>query len=147
MSAVLKDSTGGIAAGNTMVLKPSELAPHSAQVIADIVKSVFPDDEFAVLQGGPEVAQELLRQPFNHIFYIGGHAVGRLVMKAAAEHFASVTLEMGGKNPVIVDASANLEEAGKKLAWGRVCNAGQVCLAPDYALVHESVERGFIAAL
>lgn len=138
---------GALAAGNAVVLKPSELAPHSAQVLADIVGSVFPDDEFAVVQGGPEVAQELLRQPFNHIFYIGGHAVGRLVMKAAAEHFASVTLEMGGKNPAIVDASADIEDAARKLAWGRVANAGQVCLAPDYALVHASVEQPFIEAL
>ncbi|HVT36157.1 MAG TPA: aldehyde dehydrogenase family protein, partial [Nevskiaceae bacterium] len=82
---------GAIAAGNAVLLKPSELAPHSAQVLADIVATVFPPDEFAVVQGGPEVAQEVLRQPFNHIYYIGGHAVGRLVMKAAAEHFASVT--------------------------------------------------------
>lgn len=138
---------GAIAAGNTMVLKPSELAPHSAQVLADIVAKVFADDEFAVVQGGAEVAQELLRQPFNHIFYIGGHAVGRLVMKAAAEHFASVTLEMGGKNPTIVDASADLEDAARKIAWGRVANCGQVCVAPDYALVHESVQRPFIDAL
>ena len=138
---------GAIAAGNTMVLKPSELAPHSAQVIADIVASVFQPDEFAVVQGGPEVAQELLRAPFNHIFYIGGHAVGRLVMRAAAEHFASVTLEMGGKNPTLVDASADIEDAARKIAWGRVANCGQVCLAPDYALVHESVERPFIEAI
>lgn len=138
---------GAIAAGNTMVLKPSELAPHSAQVLADIVAKVFPQDEFAVVQGGPEVAQELLRQPFNHIFYIGGHAVGRLVMKAAAEHFASVTLEMGGKNPVIIDASADLEDAARKIAWGRVANCGQVCLAPDYALVHDSVLRPFVEML
>lgn len=138
---------GAIAAGNVMVLKPSELAPHSAQVLADIIGGVFGADEVAVVQGGPEVAQELLRQPFNHIFYIGGHAVGRLVMKAAAEHFASVTLEMGGKNPVIVDASADLEDAARKIAWGRVANCGQVCVAPDYALVHESVLSNFVAAL
>ena len=138
---------GAIAAGNTMALKPSELAPHSAQVLADIVAKVFPEDEFAVLQGGPEVAQELLRQPFNHIFYIGGHAVGRLVMKAAAEHFASVTLEMGGKNPTIVDKSADLDDSARKIAWGRVANAGQVCLAPDYAMVEQSVYRPFIDAL
>lgn len=138
---------GAIAAGNAVALKPSELAPLSSQVIADIVARCFPEDEFAVLQGGAEVAQDLLRQPFNHIFYIGGHSVGRLVMKAAAEHFASVTLEMGGKNPVIVDRSADLEDAARKIAWGRVANCGQVCLAPDYALVHESVLGAFTAAL
>jgi aldehyde dehydrogenase (NAD+) len=138
---------GAIAAGNACLLKPSELAPHSAQVLADIVAKVFPENEFAVVQGGADVAQECLRQPFNHIFYIGSHTVGRLVMKAAAEHFASVTLEMGGKNPTIVDASADIEDAAKKISWGRVANCGQVCLAPDYALVHESVKGKFIDAL
>ncbi len=138
---------GAVAAGNAVLLKPSELAPHSAKVLADLIGSVFSGDEFAVVQGGPEVAQELLRQPFNHIFYIGGHAVGRLVMKAAAEYFASVTLEMGGKNPAIVHSSADIEDTARKLAWGRVANAGQVCLAPDYALVQDSVERPFIEAL
>ncbi len=138
---------GSLAAGNPFVLKPSELAPESAKVLADIVKSVLPEDEFAVVNGGPEVAQELLRQPFNHIFYIGGHSVGRIIMKAAADHFATVTLEMGGKNPTIIDKSADIDDAAKKTAWGRVCNAGQVCLAPDYAMVHKSVERPFIDAL
>lgn len=138
---------GALAAGNPFVLKPSELAPESAKVLADIVKSVLPEEEFAVVAGGPEVAQELLQQPFNHIFYIGGHNVGRIVLRAAAEHFATVTLEMGGKNPTIIDASADIQDAARKTAWGRVCNAGQVCLAPDYALVHRSVERAFIDAL
>jgi aldehyde dehydrogenase (NAD+) len=138
---------GAIAAGCTFCLKPSELAPLSAQVLADIVSKVLPEDEFAVVQGAADVAQELLRQPFNHIFYIGGHGVGRIIMKAAAEHFATVTLEMGGKNPAIVDQSADIEDAAKKISWGRVCNAGQVCLAPDYALVHESVKDKFVDAL
>lgn len=138
---------GAIAAGNTCVLKPSELAPLSAQVLAEIVAKAFPSDEFAVVQGGPEVASELLKLPFNHIFFIGGHAVGRLVMRAAAEHFASVTLEMGGKNPTIIDASADLADSARKIAWGRVANCGQVCLAPDYALVHESIQGPFVQAL
>jgi aldehyde dehydrogenase (NAD+) len=138
---------GAIAAGCTMLLKPSELAPQSAAVLAQIVASVFPDDEFAVVQGGPEVAQALLRLPFNHIFFIGGHAVGRMVMRAAAEHFASITLEMGGKNPSIIDASAELEDAARKIAWGRVANCGQVCLAPDYALAHQSIEPEFVRHL
>lgn len=138
---------GAIAAGNSCLLKPSELAPLSAQVLADIVAKAFPADEFAVVQGGPEVASELLKLPFNHIFFIGGHAVGRLVMRAAAEHFASVTLEMGGKNPTIIDKSADLADSARKIAWGRVANCGQVCLAPDYALVHQSVEAPFVEAL
>ncbi|MFI4979208.1 MAG: aldehyde dehydrogenase family protein [Nevskiales bacterium] len=138
---------GAIAGGNGVIIKPSELAPHSAQVIADIVRAALPEDEATVLQGGPEVAQELLAQPFNHIFYIGGHQVGRLVMRAAAEYFASITLEMGGKNPTIVDASADIEDAARKISWGRLSNAGQVCIAPDYALVHESVQQPFVEAL
>jgi aldehyde dehydrogenase (NAD+) len=138
---------GALAAGNAVILKPSELAPHSAKVIADIVRSVYSPEEFTVLEGGPEVAQELLALPFNHIFYIGGHQVGRLVMKAAAEHFASVTLEMGGKNPTIIDQSADVEDAARKITWGRLSNAGQVCIAPDYALVHESVADRFVEAL
>lgn len=138
---------GAIAAGCPFALKPSELAPHSAQVLADICARVFAEDELAVLIGAADVAADLLKLPFNHIFYIGGHAVGRIVMRAAAEHFATVTLEMGGKNPVIVDASADVDEAGRRIAWGRVANAGQVCLAPDYALVHESVAKDFVASL
>jgi aldehyde dehydrogenase (NAD+) len=138
---------GAIAAGCAFALKPSELAPHCSKVLAEIVAKVFADDEFAVFEGGAEVASELLRQPFNHIFYIGGHSVGRLIMKAAAEHFATVTLEMGGKNPAIVDKSADLEEAAKKLGWGRVANAGQVCVAPDYILVDQAVAKPFVEAL
>lgn len=138
---------GAIAAGCAFVLKPSELAPHCSQVLADIVAQAFTEDEFAVVQGGADVAQELLRQPFNHIFYIGGHAVGRLIMKAAAEHFATVTLEMGGKNPAIVHRSADLDDAAQKIGWGRIANAGQVCVAPDYVMVDEPVLRPFIEAL
>lgn len=138
---------GAIAAGCPFALKPSELAPHSAKVLAAIVAQAFPDDEFAVFEGGPEVATELLRQPFNHIFYIGGHSVGRIIMKAAAEHFATVTLEMGGKNPAIVHRSADLDDAAQKIGWGRIANAGQVCVAPDYVLVDEPVLRPFIDAL
>ncbi len=132
-----------IAAGNAMAIKPSELAPQSAQIIQEIVNKVFPKDEAEVFQGGTEVAQELLKQPFDHIYYTGGTSVGKIVMKAAADNLASVTLEMGGKNPVVIDETAKLENAAKKLAWGRVMNAGQVCIAPDYAIVHESVKGEF----
>lgn len=132
-----------IAAGNSMAIKPSELAPASAQIIQEIVNKAFPADEAEVFQGGVDVAKELLAQPFDHIYYTGGTAVGKIVMKAAADNLASVTLEMGGKNPVIIDETAKLENAAKKLAWGRVMNAGQVCIAPDYAVVHESVKEEF----
>lgn len=134
---------GAIAAGNAFILKPSELAPESAKVIETIARKAFDENEFAVFQGGADVAQALLACPFNHVFYIGGHAVGRIIMKAAADHFATVTLEMGGKNPTIIDASADVADAAKKTAWARAANAGQVCVAPDYALVHSSKVEEF----
>lgn len=134
---------GAIAAGNAIILKPSELAPHSSKVLADVIAKAFPDGSVTAVEGGAETAQSLLACPFNHIFYIGNNTVGRIIMKAAADHFASVTLEMGGKNPSIIDASANLDEAALKTAWGRMCNAGQACIAPDYVLVHESIAQKF----
>jgi aldehyde dehydrogenase (NAD+) len=121
----LMPAIGMIAAGNAVLLKPSELAPRSAAIVEKIVRSAMPADEFAVMQGGAEVAQELLRLPFDHICY--------------------VTLEMGGKSPVVVDATANVEDAAKKIAWGRLSNAGQVCVAPDYAIVHASIRDKFVA--
>lgn len=141
----LVPAVGAIAAGNAVLLKPSELAPHSARVLREIIRASMPEDEFAVVEGGPEVAQELLSLPFNHIYYTGGQHVGRIVMKAAADHFASVTLEMGGKNPVIIDETADIPETAKRIAWGRLSNAGQVCVAPDYALIHRSKHDEFVA--
>ncbi len=132
-----------VAAGNAVAIKPSELAPHSAQIIQDIVHEAFPRDEAEVFLGDVEVAKTLLEQPFDHIYYTGGTAIGKIVMKAAANNLASITLEMGGKNPVIIDETAKLENAATKLAWGRVMNAGQVCIAPDYAIIHESVKEEF----
>ena len=122
----LVPAVAAIAAGNAFALKPSELAPHSATVLREVMEATLPPNEFAVFEGGPDVAQALLAQPFNHIYYTGGQRVGRLVMKAAAENFAAVTLEMGGKNPAIVDASAAIDNAAKKIAWGRIANAGQI---------------------
>ena len=136
-----------IAGGNTVAIKPSEYAPGSAQIIQEIFNKALPSDEAQVFQGGIETAQELLSLPFNHIYYTGGNAVGKIVMKAAADHFASVTLEMGGKSPVIVDETAQLENAATKIAWGRVMNAGQVCIAPEYVIIHESRIEEFQALI
>jgi aldehyde dehydrogenase (NAD+) len=147
VAIALVPAVAAIAAGNAFALKPSELAPHSATVLREVLEAAMPPDEFAVFEGGPEMAQELLTLPFNHIYYTGGQRVGRLVMKAAADNFAAVTLEMGGKNPAIIDASAALDNAARKIAWGRIANAGQVCVAPDYVLAHESVCDAFVAAL
>lgn len=138
---------GALAAGNAVIVKPSELAPHSSKVMAEIAREAFPDGEVTVIEGGVEAATALLACPFNHIFYIGNNTVGRIIMKAAAEHFASVTLEMGGKNPSIVDASADVEDAALKTSWGRMCNGGQACIAPDYVLAHESIAQRFTDAL
>lgn len=138
---------GALAAGNAVIVKPSELAPHSSKVMAEIAREAFPNGEVTVIEGGVEAATALLACPFNHIFYIGNNTVGRIIMRSAAEHFASVTLEMGGKNPSIVDASADIEDAALKTAWGRMCNGGQACIAPDYVLAHESVAQRFTDAL
>jgi aldehyde dehydrogenase (NAD+) len=136
-----------IAAGNAIVLKPSEVAPESAELVRQVVARAGLNEEIAVITGGPEVAESLLRLPFDHICYVGNNRIGRLIMEAAAKHFAGVTLEMGGKNPAVVDASADIEDAAAKLAFARHIICGQVCLSPDYVLVHESVKDRFLTAL
>ncbi|MEX0929175.1 MAG: aldehyde dehydrogenase family protein [Balneolales bacterium] len=134
----LKPLVSALAAGNAVSIKPSELTPAASSIIYDIVNEVFEEHEAIVFQGGKEVAEELLSKPYNHIFFTGSSRIGKNIMKHAADHLASVTLELGGKSPVIVDESADVGEAGKKIAWGKFINAGQSCLAPDYVLAHES---------
>lgn len=136
-----------IAAGNCAMVKPSELTPASAACMKRIVGDLFDESEVAFVEGDAAVAEALLRKRFDHIFFTGSPAVGRIVMKAAAEHLTSVTLELGGKSPVIVDASANLDEAAKKIAWGKFFNCGQICIAPDYVLVDERVRAPFLEKL
>ncbi|MDX1942102.1 MAG: aldehyde dehydrogenase family protein, partial [Saprospiraceae bacterium] len=128
-----------IAAGNCVMIKPSELTPHSSAIMAKIIRETFPENEIALFEGGVEVSEALLRLPFNHIFYTGSTAVGKIIMRAAAEHLASVTLELGGKSPTIVDETANLDLAARRIAWGKTANSGQTCVAPDYLLVHEKI--------
>lgn len=127
-----------IAAGNCVMLKPSELAPRTAELMRKIVSECFPPGEVCVFEGDATVAQELLALPFNHVFFTGSPQVGKIVMRAAAEHLASVTLELGGKSPVLIDQSADLDAAAAKIMWINCVNAGQTCIAPDYVLVHES---------
>ena len=136
-----------IAAGNCVMVKPSEMTPASTACMKRILAGLFDEDEVAVIEGDASVAEALLRKKFDHIFFTGSPAVGKIVMKAAAEHLTSVTLELGGKSPAIVDASANLTEAARRIAWGKFLNCGQICIAPDYALVHESVRDEFLAKL
>jgi aldehyde dehydrogenase (NAD+) len=124
-----------VAAGNAVVLKPSEHTLHTSAVMARIVAEVFPPEEVRLFEGGVDVAEALLELPFNHIFFTGSPAVGRIVMGKAARHLASVTLELGGKSPAIVDESADLRKAARRIIWGKLVNAGQICIAPDYVLV------------
>lgn len=136
-----------IAAGNTAILKPSEFTPNSNVVLRRILEKLFPPEEVAVFEGEANVAQALLNKPFNHIFFTGSPAVGKIVMRAAAQHLSSVTLELGGKSPVIVDENANLEYAAGSIAWLKAMNAGQICIAPDYLLVHENVRDVLVEKL
>jgi aldehyde dehydrogenase (NAD+) len=136
-----------IAAGNCAIVKPSELAPHSAACMKRIVGEVFDENEIAFVEGDASVAEALLRKKFDHIFFTGSTAVGRRVMKAAAEQLTPVTLELGGKSPVIVDRTADLDEAARKIAWGKFYNSGQICIAPDYLLVDESIVSPFLEKL
>jgi len=136
-----------LAAGNTALLKPSEMTPHTSKFIVKLVDEVFEKDVVAVVEGDPGVATELLKLPFDHIFFTGSPAVGKIVMKAAAERLTSVTLELGGKSPAIVERSANLKDAAKRIAFGKFLNNGQTCIAPDYVLVDNSISEKFIELL
>lgn len=133
-----------VAAGNTAIIKPSELTPHLSGLIAEVVREVFSQDEVAVFKGDAQLAQALQTLPFDHIFFTGSPAVGKQVMAAAANHLATVTLELGGKSPAIVDASANLKLAARNILWAKLANAGQTCIAPDHVYVHESVKAQWV---
>lgn len=136
-----------LAAGNTAIIKPSELTPHTSRLIAELIKEFFEEDLVAVVEGGQHVSKQLLELPFDHIFFTGSPSVGKVVMKAAAENLSSVTLELGGKSPVIVDATANIHDTAKRIAFGKFLNNGQTCIAPDYVLVEEGIQEKFVAAL
>lgn len=136
-----------IAAGNCICVKPSEYTPNCSRVIREMLEAIFPEEELAVFEGEKEVAVELLKKPFDHIFFTGSPEVGKHVMRAAADHLTSVTLELGGKSPCIVTETADLEDAAQKIAWGKFTNNGQTCIAPDYVLVHESRHDAFVDGL
>ncbi len=136
-----------IAAGNRVIIKPSEMTPATSACMKRVLAEVFDESEVAVIEGDASVATALLQKKFDHIFFTGSPAVGKIVMKAAAEHLTSVTLELGGKSPAIVDRTADVAEAARKIAWGKFLNSGQVCIAPDYVLVDEAVRAPFIEAL
>lgn len=133
-----------IAAGNCVVLKPSELSPHTSALIKQLTDRYFDPRFMATVEGGVEVSQKLLEQAWDKIFFTGSTRVGKIVMEAAAKHLTPVVLELGGKSPAVIDASANIETAAKRIIWGKMVNAGQTCVAPDFVLVHEEVKELFL---
>ncbi len=136
-----------LAAGNAVAAKPSELAPATSAELARLLPRYVDERALAVVQGGPPVAEQLLAQRWDHVFFTGGGRVGRLVMRAAAEHLTPVTLELGGKNPAIVDRSADVPAAARRLAWGKFLNGGQTCVGPDYLVVHAERADELVEAL
>jgi aldehyde dehydrogenase (NAD+) len=144
---LLIPAAGAIAAGNAVVLKPSEVSSETSRVLAKIVPQYFTDKAIAIVEGGVQETTELLKQKFDHIFYTGNGTVGRIVMHAAAENLTPVTLELGGKSPTIVDASANIAVAARRIAWAKYVNAGQTCVAPDYVLAHKSIANELVEAI
>ncbi len=144
---LLLPMAAAIAAGNCVVGKPSEVSPKTSAALATLARRYLDPRAVAIVEGGPEETRELLEQRFDTIFYTGNGRVGRTVMEAAARHVTPVTLELGGKSPAIVDADADIDISARRVAWGKFLNAGQTCVAPDYVLVHERVERTFVDAL
>lgn len=142
-SLVMVPVITAISAGNSAIVKPSELTPETARVTAKIIREAFDEAEVAVFEGDVDVATELLELPFDHIFFTGSSNVGKVVMQAAAKHLASVTLELGGKSPTIIDESYDFADAARKLAVGKLMNAGQTCIAPDYLFVKQAQQETF----
>ncbi|MBL0371141.1 coniferyl aldehyde dehydrogenase [Rhizobium sp. KVB221] len=147
LQLVLNPLVGALAAGNRAMLKPSELTPRFADVLRQAVSQAFAEDEVVVVTGGPDVAKAFSTLPFDHLLFTGSTAVGRIVAQAAARNLTPVTLELGGKSPAIIDASADLKLAANRLAWGKLLNSGQTCVAPDYALVPKALVDEFTAHL
>ncbi|MDA1177141.1 MAG: aldehyde dehydrogenase [Bacteroidetes bacterium] len=136
-----------IAAGNTVVLKPSELTPHTAKIIETILSEVFQNEHLSIIQGGIPETTALLNERWDYIFFTGSVPVGKIVAKAAAQYMTPVTPELGGKNPCIVDDSVNIKLVAKRLVWGKFVNAGQTCIAPDYILAEKSIKSELIQQL
>lgn len=135
---------GAVAAGNTVVLKPSEFAPHTASIIHSIIEAVFDEEHVAVVEGDASTATTLLKKQWDYIMFTGSTVVGKIVAKAAAEYLTPTTLELGGKSPCIVDETAPVSITAKRLVWGKFLNCGQTCIAPDYLLVHENIKDKLI---
>ena len=137
LQLVMSPLISAIAAGNCVIDTPSELSPDTSKIIAKIILEAFDEAHIACVEGNADVAQQLLEQPFDHIFFTGSTEIGKVVMSAAAKNLTSVTLELGGKSPTIIDKDVDLTKAAQKIAWGKLVNAGQTCIAPDYVLIHQ----------
>ncbi|MEM6380862.1 MAG: aldehyde dehydrogenase family protein [Bacteroidota bacterium] len=135
-----------IAAGNAVIVKPSEMAPEVGRFMTEMIDSLFPEKEIAFIEGGIDTAQAMLKLPFNHIYFTGSPQVGKIVMAAAAQHLSSVTLELGGKSPAIIDRGVNLKRVAQKTAWGKFLNNGQSCISPDYVMMHKEDQAVFVEA-
>ncbi|AFY53224.1 NAD-dependent aldehyde dehydrogenase [Rivularia sp. PCC 7116] len=138
---------GAIAAGNCAILKPSEIANHTSNLIAEIVNKYFDSSYLATIEGGVETSKQLLAEKFDHIFFTGGTSVGKIIMEMAAKNLTPVTLELGGKSPCIVDNDIDIEIAARRITWGKFLNAGQACLAPDYLLVHKKIKKNLLSEI
>ncbi|MGN0186821.1 MAG: aldehyde dehydrogenase [Paludibacteraceae bacterium] len=143
----LEPLVGALAAGNCCVLKPSAYSPETSRVLSKLISEIFPEEYVAVVQGGRQENQDLLEQKFDYIFFTGGVNVGKTVMAKAAAHLTPVTLELGGKSPCIIDKTANLRLAARRIVFGKYLNCGQTCVAPDYILIDESVKARFVQAV
>ena len=144
---IMSPLVGAIAAGNCAILKPSEHAPHTSLLLAELIADTFAPSYIAVVEGDASVSQQLLAEKFDHIFFTGGTAIGRIIMAAAAQYLTSVTLELGGKSPCIVDSDIHLDHAAKRIAWGKLINTGQTCIAPDYLLVHRQIKTDLVTRI
>lgn len=143
----LMPAIGAIAAGNTVIIKPSELAIHSSKLLNEMITNTFDSQYITVIEGDKETTANLLEQKFDYIFFTGSTRVGKIIMEQASKHLTPVTLELGGKSPTIVDQDSNISLAAKRIVWGKFTNAGQTCIAPDYIYVHEKVYMKLLKAL
>jgi coniferyl-aldehyde dehydrogenase len=146
MSLALTPLVNAMAAGNRVMLKPSELTPATSELLKSLLREIFPEEQVAVVTGGPEIGAAFSRLPFDHLVFTGSTNVGRAVMKEAAENLVPVTLELGGKSPALIGPDADIETAAASVAYGKLANAGQTCIAPDYVLVHEKDATAFVAS-
>ena len=144
---ILSPLVGAIAAGNCVVLKPSENAPHTSKVLANIIHQNFDQSYIALVEGDKEISAQLLEEKWDRIFFTGSTAIGRIVMAAAAKHLTPVTLELGGKSPCIVDTDIDIEVTARRIVWGKFVNAGQTCIAPDYLLVNKAIKQELLIAI